>query len=85
MSFAATPAGVADTQTRGGIAEALIRIVTAIALMVGLPTLYFAKATFGSFGDYIAILTWAIGVDQGKNLIQLMKTYPADGAAISNP
>jgi hypothetical protein len=59
---------------------ALMAILAAVALATSLPTLYFAKATFGSFGDYTAILAWAIGIDQGKNLIQLLTSYPADRA-----
>ena len=59
----------------------LMTIVAGVAIATSLPTLYFAKPTFGSFGDYTAILAWAIGIDQGKNLIQLLKTFPADGGA----
>jgi hypothetical protein len=56
-------------------------IVAGVAVATSLPALYFAKPAFGSFGDYTAILAWAIGIDQGKNLIQLLKTFPADGGA----
>jgi hypothetical protein len=59
----------------------LMTIVAGVAVATSLPALYFAKPTFGSFGDYTAILAWAIGIDQGKNLIQLLKTFPADGGA----
>jgi len=60
----------------------LMMIVAGVAIATSLPVLYFSKQTFGSFGDYTAILAWAIGIDQGKNLIQLLKTFPAaDGAA----
>lgn len=58
---------------------ALLFIVTLVALVTGLSSLYFGKPTFGSFADYIAILAWAIGVDQGRNLIQLLKSSPVDG------
>jgi len=65
---------------------ALTLIVGGVALATILPTLYFAKATFGSLADYVAILVWAVGIDQGKNLIQLLKSYPADRpAAGANP
>lgn len=57
----------------------LMAIMFVVALATGLPALYFSKLTFGSFGDYVAMLTWAIGVDQSKNLIQLMRSYPTDG------
>jgi hypothetical protein len=53
-------------------------LVTAVALITGLSSLYIAKPTFGSFSDYVAILAWAVGIDQGKNLIQLLKAYPPD-------
>jgi hypothetical protein len=56
----------------------LMGIIAAVALVTSIPALYLAKPTFGSFADYIAILAWAIGIDQGKNLVQLMKTFPAD-------
>jgi hypothetical protein len=59
----------------------LLGIIFVITLLTGLPALYFGKPSFGSFMDYIAILAWAVGVDQGKNLIQLMKTFPADTGA----
>jgi hypothetical protein len=58
----------------------LFLIIMVIALVTSLSSLYLSKPTFGSFADYIAILAWAIGIDQGKNLIQLLKAYPADGA-----
>jgi hypothetical protein len=58
----------------------LMFLVALITLGTSLPALYFAKGTFGSFTDYVAILAWAIGIDQGKNLIQMLKTYPADAA-----
>jgi hypothetical protein len=58
-----------------------LAIVFAITLATGLPTLYFAKPDFGSFADYVAILAWAVGVDQGKNLIQLLKAAPLDPPA----
>ena len=56
----------------------LMVIVFAVTLATGLPALYFAKATFGSFADYAAILAWAIGIDQGKNLIQMLKSFGTD-------
>ncbi len=61
----------------------LMGIIAAVALVTSIPALYLAKPTFGSFADYIAILAWAIGIDQGKNLVQLMKTFPADAPAES--
>lgn len=54
----------------------LFLLVLLIALVTALPALYLAKPTFGSFADYIAILAWAIGVDQTKNIVQLLNTAP---------
>jgi len=54
----------------------LFLLVLLVALATALPALYLAKPTFGAFGDYIAILAWAIGVDQTKNIVQLLNTAP---------
>ena len=54
--------------------------ISAVALITSLPALYFSKPTFGSFADYAAILAWAVGLDQGKNLVQAMKTLPGGDA-----
>ena len=59
----------------------LMSIIAVVALVTSIPALYLAKPTFGSFADYVAILAWAIGIDQGKNLVQLMKAFPADAPA----
>lgn len=56
-------------------------VVFFLTLATSLSTLYFAKSTFGSFSDYVAILVWAIGIDQGKNLIQMLKALPLDAPA----
>lgn len=53
-------------------------LMAAVAVASGLPTLYFDNATFGSYSDYVKILLWGIGIDQGKNLIQLVREVPAD-------
>lgn len=58
----------------------LFGLVLAIALLTALPTLYLEKPTFGSLADYIAILIWAIGIDQAKNIVQLLNSTP-DAAA----
>jgi hypothetical protein len=54
-------------------------LMAAVAVASGLPTLYFDNATFGSYTDYVKILVWGIGIDQGKNLIQLVRSVPPDG------
>jgi hypothetical protein len=53
-------------------------VMAAIAVATGLPTLYLDNPTFGSYADYVKILVWGIGIDQGKNLIQLVQSAPAD-------
>jgi hypothetical protein len=64
----------------------LMLIVAAVTLATSLPTLYYSNPTFGSSADYAAILAWAVGVDQGKNLIQMLSAFPADGSTTgTNP
>jgi len=46
--------------------------VVVLTTITAMPSLYFGKLDFGSWSDYIAILIWAIGVDQSKNLMQLV-------------
>jgi len=46
--------------------------VVALTVITAIPSLYLGKLDFGSWSDYIAILVWAIGVDQSKNLMQLV-------------
>lgn len=53
-------------------------LVAAVAVATGLPALYFDNPTFGSYADYVKILAWGIGIDQGKNLIQLVRSVPPD-------
>jgi hypothetical protein len=55
----------------------LMAITFAVALVTSLPAVYFSKPTFGTYGDYTAILAWAIGVDQGKDLIQMLSAFKA--------
>jgi hypothetical protein len=58
-------------------------MMAAVAVATGLPTLYFDNATFGSYADYVKILAWGIGIDQGKNLIQLVRSVPPDAPPVS--
>lgn len=53
-------------------------MMSAVAVATGLPALYFDNLTFGSYSDYVKILAWGIGIDQGKNLIQLVRAVPPD-------
>ncbi len=53
-------------------------MMAGVAVATGLPTLYFDNLTFGSYADYVKILAWGIGIDQGKNLIQLVRAVPPD-------
>ncbi|HEX3482131.1 MAG TPA: hypothetical protein VHT91_44255 [Kofleriaceae bacterium] len=54
-------------------------LTAGVAVVTGLPALYFDNATFGSYADYVKILVWGVGIDQGKNLIQLVREVPPDG------
>jgi hypothetical protein len=56
-------------------------LTAGVAVVSGLPALYFDNATFGSYTDYVKILVWGVGIDQGKNLIQLVRDVPPDGPA----
>lgn len=53
-------------------------LLAVVAVATGLAALYSNNPTFGSYADYVKILLWGIGVDQGKNLIQLVGAIPAD-------
>jgi hypothetical protein len=48
----------------------LIAVSAAIAFASGLVLYYMPKPNFGSVQDYLALFTWGVGVDQGKNLVQ---------------
>jgi cytochrome b subunit of formate dehydrogenase len=48
-------------------------IAMVIAIVSGL-ALYAQKQTFGSFQDYVLLFLWGVGADQGKNLVQLLKS-----------
>ena len=61
-------------------------LLTAITLLGGLAELWDKNAIFGSFADYTGLVVWAVGLDQGKNLIQALKAYgtPAPQAGGQN-
>ncbi len=48
----------------------LITVSFAIALTSGLVLYYVPKPIFGSLQDYVALFTWGVGVDQGKNFVK---------------
>jgi hypothetical protein len=54
-------------------------LMAGVAVVTGLPALYFDNATFGAYTDYVKILIWGIGIDQGKNLLQLVHQVSPDG------
>jgi hypothetical protein len=31
--------------------------------------------SFGSFHDYLALFTWGVGAEQGKNFLQVLQSY----------
>jgi hypothetical protein len=46
-----------------------------IAMISGLWLLYAKNPTFGRPEDYLGLLAWGVGVDQGKNLIQVVQSW----------
>ena len=54
--------------------EIVLTVVSsALALASGLVLYYLPNPTFGSLQDYLALFTWGIGIDQGKNLVQTFR------------
>lgn len=45
-----------------------------IAVVSGLSLFYWRNAAFGTPQDYVNLFMWGIGVDQGKNLVQLLQS-----------
>jgi hypothetical protein len=52
----------------------LVGVSAVIALASGLVLYYLPNPTFGSLQDYLALFTWGVGVDQGKNLVQTFQS-----------
>jgi len=48
----------------------LVAVSFVTALASGLVLYYIPNPSFGSLQDYLALFTWGVGVDQGKNLVQ---------------
>ena len=65
----------------------LILVSTAIALASGLVLYYDSNASFGSMQDYLALFTWGVGVDQGKNLAQTFQSLSSQSksGSVVNP
>lgn len=59
----------------------LVGVSMAIALASGLVLYYFSNPTFGSLQDYLALFTWGVGVDQGKNLVQTFQSLRSQSKA----
>ena len=52
----------------------LLLVSIVIALASGLVLYYVSNSSFGSIQDYLALFTWGVGVDQGKNLAQTFQS-----------
>jgi hypothetical protein len=52
----------------------LVGVSAAIALVSGLVLYYSPNVSFGSMQDYLALFTWGVGVEQGKNLVQTFQS-----------
>jgi len=50
------------------------------AIVTGLTTFYVKNPTFGSFQDYLTLIAWGAGFDQGKNAVQSLR-----GASTTTP
>lgn len=59
----------------------LVGVSAAIALASGLVLYYLPNPTFGSLQDYLALFTWGVGVDQGKNLVQTFQSLRTQSRA----
>jgi len=56
-------------------------IAGAVALATGLSIYYYKNPTFGAPQDYLALLLWGAGMDQGKNFLQALATTDPTGTA----
>ncbi len=57
------------------IASWLIAALTALA--TGLTMFYFKGTSWGTYQDYLTMLLWGMGVDQGKNFLQALQANSA--------
>jgi hypothetical protein len=60
-------------------------IAAAVALATGLSTYYFKNPTFGSYQDYLTLMLWGVGMDQGKNFLQALQAVSSQPAAATPP
>ena len=60
------------------IASWLVSVITALA--TGLSMFYFKGTSWGTYQDYLTLLLWGMGVDQGKNFLQALQANSAPSA-----
>jgi hypothetical protein len=53
------------------ILSGIISVITAI--VTGLSMYYFKNASWGTYQDYLTLVLWGMGVDQGKTFVQALK------------
>ena len=75
LGIAASPAGYHQLIVGQEIVLLLVSLI--IAFASGLVLYYDSNVSFGSMQDYLALFTWGVGVDQGKNLAQTFQSLNA--------
>lgn len=60
-------------------------IAAAVALATGLSTYYFKNPTFGSYQDYLTLMLWGVGMDQGKNFLQALQSVSGQSTSAQTP
>jgi len=75
LDIAASPAGYRQLFLAQELVLLLVSVV--IAFASGLVLYYETNVSFGSMQDYLALFTWGVGVDQGKNLAQTFQSLSA--------
>jgi hypothetical protein len=64
--------------------EAISWIIAAIIAMVsGLSMFYFKGTSWGTYQDYLTLILWGIGVDQGKNFLQALQASSPQSVKLS--
>lgn len=54
---------------------ASLGLAAVVGIASGLGAYYANNASFGSFHDYLALFTWGVGAEQGKNFLQALQSY----------
>jgi len=54
---------------------ASLGLAAVVGILSGLGAYYANNASFGSFHDYLALFTWGVGAEQGKNFLQALQSY----------